>query len=88
MLEELLDGTRVVVLLGAGGVGKTTSASALAMAAAHQGQRVVVLTVDPADANFALGECPSGSEERAATRPASREGLAPCCASPDRLHHT
>ena len=48
MLEELLDGTRVVVLLGAGGVGKTTSASALAMAAAHQGLRVVVLTVDPA----------------------------------------
>ena len=48
MLEELLDGTRVVVLLGAGGVGKTTSASALAMAAAHRGLRVVVLTVDPA----------------------------------------
>ena len=47
-----------------------------------------VLTVDPADADFALGECPSGSEERAATRPASREGRAPSCASPDRLHHT
>ena len=48
MLEELLDGTRVVVLLGAGGVGKTTNAAALAMAAAQQGLRVVVLTVDPA----------------------------------------
>lgn len=48
MLDELLDGTRVVVLLGAGGVGKTTSAAALAMAAAQKGLRVVVLTVDPA----------------------------------------
>ena len=48
MLESLLDGTRVIVLLGTGGVGKTTTASAVALAAARKGLRVVVLTVDPA----------------------------------------
>ncbi len=37
-----------IVLLGAGGVGKTSSAAAIGIAAARQGRRVVVLTVDPA----------------------------------------
>jgi anion-transporting ArsA/GET3 family ATPase len=41
-------GTRIVVCCGAGGVGKTTSAAALALRAAEQGRRVVVLTIDPA----------------------------------------
>jgi anion-transporting ArsA/GET3 family ATPase len=48
MLAELLDETRVVVCLGAGGVGKTTTAAALAIAAARRGDRVAVLTIDPA----------------------------------------
>ena len=40
--------TRVIVICGAGGVGKTTTAAALALRAAEHGRRVVVLTIDPA----------------------------------------
>src|SRR5215472_4756405 len=47
-LEALLVGTRVLVCLGPGGVGKTTTAAALAVAAAMSGKTVAVLTVDPA----------------------------------------
>src|SRR6185369_7799332 len=48
-LEQLLSAKEVVVTCGAGGVGKTTTAAALAtMAAIHLGGRVLVLTVDPA----------------------------------------
>ena len=38
----------VIVCVGAGGVGKTTSAAAVGVAAAKAGRRAVVLTVDPA----------------------------------------
>src|SRR5215813_6179823 len=41
-------GTRIVVTCGSGGVGKTTTAAALALRAAEQGRRAVVLTIDPA----------------------------------------
>ncbi len=37
-----------IVLLGAGGVGKTSTSAALGIAAAQSGRRAVVLTVDPA----------------------------------------
>ena len=49
-LDTLLDdrGTRVLVCCGSGGVGKTTTAAALALRAAERGRRVVVLTIDPA----------------------------------------
>jgi anion-transporting ArsA/GET3 family ATPase len=40
--------TRIVVCCGAGGVGKTTTAAALALHAAEAGRRTVVLTIDPA----------------------------------------
>ena len=39
---------RVVVCCGAGGVGKTTAAAAMALRAAEYGRTVVVLTIDPA----------------------------------------
>ncbi len=39
---------RVVVCCGAGGVGKTTTAAAIAVRAAEYGRTVVVLTIDPA----------------------------------------
>ena len=42
--------TRVVVCCGAGGVGKTTTAAAIALRAAEYGRTVVVLTIDPAKA--------------------------------------
>ncbi|WP_245159120.1 ArsA family ATPase [Blastococcus sp. TF02A-35] len=49
-LEQLITdrSTRIVVCCGAGGVGKTTSSAALALAAAEAGRTVVVLTIDPA----------------------------------------
>ncbi len=40
--------TRIIVCCGAGGVGKTTTSAALALAAAEAGRTVVVLTIDPA----------------------------------------
>lgn len=43
-----LEKADAVVLLGAGGVGKTSTSAALGIAAARAGRRVVVLTVDPA----------------------------------------
>src|SRR4030081_227338 len=39
--------TRIIVTCGAGGVGKTTTAAALALRAAERGRKVVVLTIDP-----------------------------------------
>lgn len=38
---------RIIVCCGAGGVGKTTTSAALAVAAAQDGRRVLVLTIDP-----------------------------------------
>ncbi len=40
--------TRTIVCCGSGGVGKTTTAAALAVRAAESGRSVVVLTIDPA----------------------------------------
>ncbi|MGI8762291.1 MAG: ArsA family ATPase, partial [Jatrophihabitantaceae bacterium] len=40
--------TRIVVTCGSGGVGKTTTAAALALLGAEAGRRTVVLTIDPA----------------------------------------
>ncbi len=47
-LEAMLDGRRVIVCVGAGGVGKTTVSAALGVAAAKRGKKALVLTVDPA----------------------------------------
>src|SRR5215211_1452880 len=44
----LLDGKRIVICAGSGGVGKTTTSAALAMGMAAQGLRVAVVTIDPA----------------------------------------
>jgi anion-transporting ArsA/GET3 family ATPase len=40
--------TRIIVTCGSGGVGKTTTAAAIALLGAEAGRRTVVLTIDPA----------------------------------------
>jgi anion-transporting ArsA/GET3 family ATPase len=47
-LSERLSGKRVCICLGAGGVGKTTASAALALGLAARGQKVAVVTIDPA----------------------------------------
>jgi anion-transporting ArsA/GET3 family ATPase len=47
-LPELVSRRRVVACVGAGGVGKTTIAAALALEGARRGRRAVVITIDPA----------------------------------------
>jgi anion-transporting ArsA/GET3 family ATPase len=46
-LRELAQNKRIIVCCGAGGVGKTTTAASLSVAAARLGRRVLVLTIDP-----------------------------------------
>ena len=47
-LSQLVMSRRVLIAVGAGGVGKTTTAAALGVAAACRGRRVLCLTIDPA----------------------------------------
>ncbi len=49
-IDDLLADRKVdiIVCCGSGGVGKTTTAAALALRAAEQGRKVCVLTIDPA----------------------------------------
>src|SRR6188508_1187147 len=47
-LSEVVAKHRVVVCVGSGGVGKTTTSAALALFAARRGKRVLCLTIDPA----------------------------------------
>src|SRR3954468_23733956 len=65
MLTSLLAGKRIVICAGSGGVGKTTTAAAVAMGMAERGLRVAVVTIDPARrlAN-SLGLEELGSEPR------------------------
>jgi anion-transporting ArsA/GET3 family ATPase len=48
MIQERIAGRQVLVCVGAGGVGKTTVSAALALGLAAGGQRVAVVTIDPA----------------------------------------
>src|SRR5262249_52763851 len=47
-LAELLEQKKIVVCVGSGGVGKTTTAATLALHAARRGRKVIVCTIDPA----------------------------------------
>src|SRR3954447_17151419 len=60
-----LDGKRVVICAGSGGVGKTTTSAALALGLAARGARVAVVTIDPAKRLAdALGLDELGNEPR------------------------
>lgn len=48
VLRDHLMSKKLLVCLGTGGVGKTTSSAMLALCAAYLGRRTVVLTIDPA----------------------------------------
>jgi anion-transporting ArsA/GET3 family ATPase len=61
-LSARLRDKRVVVCVGAGGVGKTTTSAALALGLAQRGQKVAVVTIDPARrlaSALGLSELPS-----------------------------
>jgi anion-transporting ArsA/GET3 family ATPase len=47
-IAELLEGKRVCICAGSGGVGKTTTSAAIAAGMAGRGHKVAVLTIDPA----------------------------------------
>jgi anion-transporting ArsA/GET3 family ATPase len=47
-LGDLISGRRIVVCVGSGGVGKTSVAAAVALHAARQGRKALVITIDPA----------------------------------------
>jgi anion-transporting ArsA/GET3 family ATPase len=64
-LGRRLAGRSVVICAGPGGVGKTTTAAALALGLARTGQRVAVVTIDPARRlATALGITELGDEPR------------------------
>src|ERR1044071_3540182 len=47
-LTDVVAAHRIVVCLGSGGVGKTTTSAAIALRAALEGKRTLCLTIDPA----------------------------------------
>jgi anion-transporting ArsA/GET3 family ATPase len=64
-LLERLDGRRVVIVAGSGGVGKTTTSAAIGLGLAAEGLRVCVITIDPAKRLAdALGLDELGNEPR------------------------
>jgi anion-transporting ArsA/GET3 family ATPase len=48
-ISEMLEGKRVCVCAGSGGVGKTTTSAAIALGMAATGAKVAVVTIDPAN---------------------------------------
>src|SRR5471032_228293 len=65
-LRARLSDTRVCICLGAGGVGKTTTSAALALGLAARGQKVAVITIDPARrlaAALGIEESSSGASQ-------------------------
>ena len=47
-MQKLIDEKKVILCVGSGGVGKTTTSAAIALAAARAGKKVICLTIDPA----------------------------------------
>jgi len=78
-LEEILKTREIIVCAGSGGVGKTTTAAAIALRSAVLGKKTVVLTIDPAKRlASALGLRELSSEpSKVDARKFSAAGLAP-----------
>ena len=62
-MRQLSD-RRILFFGGKGGVGKTTCASAVALAASRRGKRVLLVSTDPAHSTSDIFETPFGSVER------------------------
>lgn len=67
--SAFLGPTKVVVMLGAGGVGKTTSAILVAMLGAMAGRKVALLSIDPARRLAAALGLPLGNQLKRITLP-------------------
>jgi anion-transporting ArsA/GET3 family ATPase len=64
-IADALEGKRICICAGSGGVGKTTSSAAIAAGMAARGKKVAVLTIDPAKRLAdSLGLPELGNEER------------------------
>src|SRR4029079_14347983 len=84
MIRALVPAKRILVCVGPGGVGKTTTAAALGALAARQGRKVLVCTIDPAPRLAdALGVVTLGPDARAVPDEACR---ALGVDTPGRLH--
>jgi len=76
-LGKVLQTHRVIVCVGSGGVGKTTTSAALSVRAAMEGRRVLCLTIDPAKRlaqSLGLNEL-HGSEQQVAEELFAQYGL-------------
>lgn len=62
MLLDLLAGKRLLFVCGKGGVGKTSMASAIALARVDAGARVLLVSTDPAHSLGHLWQCRVGDE--------------------------
>ncbi len=85
-LAGLLAAKRILVCVGSGGVGKTTTAASLGLAGARAGKRTLVLTIDPAKrlAN-ALGLSTLGHDVQAVPAEKVALGGAPVAGSLDAM---
>jgi anion-transporting ArsA/GET3 family ATPase len=74
-LVGLLEESRIVVVCGSGGVGKTTISAALAVRLAERGRETALLTVDPARRLASALRLPSSPGERARINVGSNRSL-------------